>query len=43
MSLQDPSTYFEFNADSAFTGTNLDNIVDYLGCRTIPHCFTCLL
>ena len=30
MSLPDPSTYFDVNADSAFTGTALDNLVDYL-------------
>jgi hypothetical protein len=30
MSFPDPSHYFDVNADSAFTGTNLDNIVDYL-------------
>jgi len=29
MSLPDPSTYFDVNADSAFTGTALDNLVDY--------------
>ena len=30
MSLPDPSTYFDVNADSVFTGTALDNLVDYL-------------
>ena len=30
MSFPDPSTYFDVNADSAFTGTALDNLVDYL-------------
>ena len=30
MNLPDPSTYFDVNADSAFTGTALDNLVDYL-------------
>ena len=30
LSLPDPSTYFDVNADSALTGTALDNLVDYL-------------
>jgi hypothetical protein len=30
MSLPSPSTYFDVNADSTFTGTALDNLVDYL-------------
>lgn len=28
--MPNPSTYFDVNADSAFTGIALDNLVDYL-------------